>query len=124
VRQTTDVPTLIEQSAPARPACFADDALWKSWLLTAHVSGIRIVRRADHAKGRGANRTERHAFYVMLPTKQIAYCLDCPMHHMHRMQAAKRCDPTEVSLRELADSEAYLDKAPRRVIPIARLEIA
>jgi hypothetical protein len=116
----TDMATLIEQSAPARPACFASESLWRSWLLSAHESGVRIVRRADLGKSRG----DRHSRYVMLETKQIPFCVDCPMHHMHRMQAAKRCEPTEVSLLELSDPEAYIDEAPKRVVLIARLEIA
>lgn len=90
--------TLIIDNAPPRPPCFDDDDDWKSWLISAHLGGMRVVRRVDIGKHHDSRRT----WHEVLPTKQIDYCSDCTQRRQARMQAAGRCDPCEVSEQEEA----------------------
>lgn len=92
--------TLIQTSAPARPACFTDDAEWYSWLVSAHEGGDRIVRRVDQNQ-RTPNRSTH---YELLPTRQIDYCSECTEAHQRRMRAARRCHPCDAFLKETADA--------------------
>lgn len=80
---------LINDSAPARPACFESDELWRSWLQSAHESGTRIVRRVDENQRTPNRRTH----YAMLPTKEIDYCASCTAGFQKRMQAVGKCQP-------------------------------
>lgn len=90
---------LVQTSAPQRPACFADDFIWHQWLVSAHQSGLRVVRRAD-ARPNAAYRAPESAYgsthYELLPTRQIPYCVGCLWQHQRRMDAQGRCQPCEV----------------------------
>lgn len=88
-RARTPIEDLIASTAPARPACFHDDAQWKSWLESAHESGIRIVRRIDEHQRTPNRRTH----YEMLPTREINYCGECLVGRQRRMQEQGKCHP-------------------------------
>lgn len=89
---------MIQTSPPPRPACFDSDPDWVSWLISAHLGGMRVVRRVDVGKSREARQT----WHELLPTKAIDYCADCTARRQARMLAAGRCEPCEVE--ETADT--------------------
>lgn len=90
------VVTLVQTSAPARPACFADDAAWRSWLVSAHEAGERIVRRVDENQRTPLRRTH----YELLPTHRINFCAECTEAHQRRMREAGRCRPCDEFIKE------------------------
>ena len=88
--------TLVHTSAPARPACFAGDDDWHSWLVSAHEAGDRVVRRVDENQRTPNRRTH----YELLPTRQINYCASCTEGYQRRMQEQGRCVPSDVFIQE------------------------
>ena len=87
---------MIQAAPPPRPACFTDDAIWKQWLISAHVEGLRIVRRIDVGKTQGCRITSHR----LLPTAQIPYCDGCTSGHQATMKKQGRCTPCTVEIRE------------------------
>ena len=88
---------MIQASPPPRPACYADDKIWRDWLVQAHISGLRVVRRIDVGKSQG-QRTTSHR---LLATNQIPYCDACTHGHQRAMQAQSRCHPSAVQSLEV-----------------------
>lgn len=84
---------LIVANPPRMPACFDTPDEWESWLTHAHLSGMRIVRRADVGQTRHDNRANRSTFYEVLPPDQIDYCCDCTAQRRASMQQQGRCHP-------------------------------
>lgn len=105
----TAIVILIQQSAPQRPQCFADDDIWHSWLRSAHDEGLRIVRRADRRPNAKHRKPDcgpmQPVRYELLPTEHIPYCDGCLLSHQKRMQAQGRCHPCETQLED-ADATA------------------
>ena len=83
---------MIQVAPPPRPACFRDDKSWKAWLISAHLTGLRVARIVDIGKSQGCRQTSRR----LLPTSQIDYCHDCPRGHEIEMAKQGRCVPSAV----------------------------
>jgi hypothetical protein len=81
---------MIQAAPPPRPACFADDKIWQSWLIDAHLTGLRVVRIVDLGKSQGCRQTSRR----LLPTQQINYCDGCTQSHKSAMERAGKCVPS------------------------------
>lgn len=94
---------LIAESSPQRPACFDTHQQWVQWLASAHVGGLKVVRRVDIGKHRG----ERFTFHEVLPVGQQSHCADCSSRRREQMHAEQRCFPVRP---KVVDEEA---KAPR-----------
>lgn len=84
---------LIVSNPPRMPACFDSPDEWESWLTHAHLSGMRIVRRADVGQTRSDNRANRSTHYEVLPPDQIDYCCDCTAKRRASMLQQGRCQP-------------------------------
>ena len=41
---------MIQTNPPPRPKCYSTDELWRDWLVSAHTSGLRVVKRVDTGK--------------------------------------------------------------------------
>lgn len=89
---------MIQAAPPPRPACFSDDKSWKSWLIDAHLTGLRVVRIVDLGKSQGCRQTSRR----LLPTPQIPYCDGCTTGHQRAMERAEKCVPSLA--REMAEA--------------------
>ena len=87
---------LIQAAPPPRPACYPDDHAWREWLVGAHVSGLRVVRRVDVGKSQGCRQTSHR----LLPTRQIPFCSNCTQGYQRRMEAEGKCHPCDVTLPE------------------------
>ena len=83
---------MIQAAPPPRPACYSTDNIWRDWLVSAHLSGLRVARRLDHGKSSG----ERHTQFRLLPTSEIPYCAGCTAEYKKAMQKDGRCMPSSV----------------------------
>ena len=92
--------TMIQAAPPPRPACFPDDKAWRDWLVSAHISGLRVVRRVDVGKSQGCRQTSHR----LLPTEKIPYCDGCTTGHQRRMLEQNRCHPCVVPVLEFDES--------------------
>jgi hypothetical protein len=82
---------MIQASPPPRPACFSSDAVWKDWLIAAHLSGLTVTRRHDRTVN-----GQRQTSTVLLHTSRIDYCDSCTAGHQQAMQKVNRCHPSPV----------------------------
>lgn len=85
----TDLIKLIRDQAPARPACFDTQDQWVEFLVAAHASGLKVLRRQDVGKHRG----ERVTSFAVLPVGQQSHCVECAKGRQDRMKAEGRCFP-------------------------------
>lgn len=87
---------MIQAAPPPRPACYSTDQSWRDWLVGAHLSGLRVVRRVEGAMVDGRRQTSHR----LLPTPQIPYCDSCTRGHQRAMEEQGRCHPCAVEIRE------------------------
>lgn len=85
----TDLIRLIRDEAPAHPACFDSRAQWVEFLVSAHASGVKVLRRQDIGKHRG----QRSTSFAVLPVGQQSHCAECALARQDRMKAEGRCFP-------------------------------
>lgn len=110
--------TIIEATAPERPPCFDSDAAWIDWLVGAHLSGEKILRRVDVGRTRADRRAgrpgNRETWFEILPTDRIDFCADCTASRRGRMEAAGRCHPSTVATLPLPQRTVHQQLTPRR----------
>lgn len=85
----TDLVKLIRDEAPPHPACFDSQHQWVEFLVSAHASGAKVVRRVDTGKHRG----QRMTTFAVLPVGQQSHCAECAKFRQDQMKAAGRCFP-------------------------------
>ena len=91
---------LIASSTP--PACFDSQRQWEEWLVAAHASGLRVLRRVDRDKRWDKDRRDlRKTFLIMRPVEEIDFCCDCTSIRKARMLGQGRCErPEETQAKE------------------------
>lgn len=85
---------LISDTAPPAPRCFDSEEAWRDWLVAAHCSGERIVRRVDV----GRKRDQRITYFATMPAERIDYCQDCTPSRRLCMLRAGRCSPSAAAI--------------------------
>ena len=85
----TNLIRLIRDEAPPHPACFDTQQQWVEFLVAAHASGTRVVRREDTGKHSGKRATR----FAVLPAGQQSHCAECELRRQERMRAEGRCFP-------------------------------
>lgn len=85
----TDLIKLIRNEAPQSPACFDSQSQWVEFLVSAHASGAKVLRRVDTGKHRGHRVTR----FEVLPVGQQSHCVECAKGRQDRMKAEGRCFP-------------------------------
>lgn len=87
---------MIQTNPPPRPKCYSTDELWRDWLVSAHTSGLRVVRRVDTGKSQG----NRATYHRLLGTQEIPYCAGCTVGYQRAMSQQGRCHPSPVQVPE------------------------
>lgn len=85
---------MIQASAPPRPPCYPDDKAWRDWLVSAHLTGMRVARRHDTGKSQGNRQTH----FRLLPTSEIPFCDGCTVGHQREMERQGRCHPCTAAI--------------------------
>lgn len=105
----TDLVKLIRNEAPQHPACFDSQAQWVEFLVTAHASGLKVLRRQDIGKHRG----QRVTSFAVLPVGQQSHCVECAKGRQDRMKAEGRCFPVRPPVTRQPPAPAPAQKSTR-----------
>jgi hypothetical protein len=115
----TSLERLLAECPPRRPRCFESAEQWHEFLITAHESGERVVRRQDTGKWTG----QRKVVPILVAHVRQLPCADCEPVFKQRMTLVGRCERVSQGNAARRWLLALLEAGPMRASDVRRIAV-